>query len=108
MRLSVFAVSALLAVGGCATGVYTPELTEPVSNQAQFQKDVDECNAEQEQRHEAASKAHAGDSALMYGAGVLGTAVVHAKGNKQDDYFRTPGDIIDECMAARGYKVAGQ
>lgn len=108
MRLSVFALSALVAVSGCATGVYTPSLAEPVSNKAQFEKDVQECNAEQERRHEISAQEHSGDNTLMAATGLLGSAVVMSKSDTNDDYYKTPGEIIDECMTARGYKIAGQ
>lgn len=112
MRRHLLVVSALLALGGCATGVYVPKLSEPALNHSAFEKDVAECNAEQKRRHEIASKAHAGTNALPAFFGLAGAAASYtiesSKSNPEDDYYKTPGQIIDECMTARGYKVTAQ
>lgn len=110
MRLSVFAFVAALVTAACQPwGMsYTPKLAEPASSNAKFESDLQFCRNDMIRRMDEAEARHANDAPLAGVFGAAGAAADYASGDKNDDFYKSQSQVIDECMAARGYKVAGQ
>lgn len=103
MKKTAFAMLCASLIIGCAT--YVPTVSNPPKDQATLDADIATCEKEKEKRMENASNNHQGDNAIMAGFGLLGAAVVNSKHNPNDDYFKSPKQMIDECMAEKGYKI---
>jgi hypothetical protein len=69
----------LLAVTACAP--YAPKLASPPKNQAKYEADTKFCILQGRERRDK--------SEMFFG----------------EDTWKTPRDMADECMAAKGYAV---
>lgn len=96
-------LTTLLLLTGCAH--YVPSVSNSPKNQLTLSADIAACEKDKEKRMAEAFKNHKSDAALMGGFGLAGAAIVHSNKDPEDDYFKTPKQMIDECMTAKGYKI---
>lgn len=82
---------------------YQPHFVQEQKNK-NLELDRKTCESEANQRFKQAINNHRGEGAF----GLLGFAVIDAVSprDKNDDYYKTAHQIADECMTAKGYKLA--
>lgn len=95
----------LLAGCGRVTKDYQPQLSEMPKDAVQYEIDRKFCISDAGLRIERSGENHQDDERAIAGLGVIGYAIASANADPNDDYFKTPGQIVDECMTAKGYKV---
>ncbi len=98
----------IITLPGCADmSSYHPQLSEQPKNAAKYESDRMICVAQSRERQKkAVSDYQSSGRWLMSGAfGLAGGAVDKATASSDADYNKTPMQMADECMSAKGYKV---
>lgn len=96
----------LLALSACGrVGYdYQPLLAQTPKNTGRYESDRKMCISEATKRMQDASESHKDDK-LIPVFGLVGYAVGNSTASPNDDYWKKPSAIVDECMTKKGYKV---
>lgn len=93
----------ILFLTGCAV-MHEPDLIEPPKDPEKYQSDLKFCKDEATKRFRAAQDNHSSLGADMFG--LAGAIATQPKYDPNDDYFKNNSQMTDECMSAKGYKLA--
>ena len=87
----------LIALTGCNRMTdYQPTLSSRPADESRYAADLASCKAEPR-------KAHTAENLAVGATWAVGMLALAAGGD--DDYFKTPMTLVDECMARKGYAV---
>lgn len=108
----ILLIGALLAVSACGRydSSYQPKLAKPAADPVKYEADRQACFGEVSVRQDRAQKEYRESGRHTAGAafGILGSAVDIGTADPDKDYSKTPMQMFDECMTAKGYKVVSQ
>lgn len=104
MKRIVIVSALLLAACGGGGGRYEPKLAHTPSNTAKYESDLTSCYSQSDKRIAAVSEKHKNDVAIPL-FGLIGYGVGAANADKDDAYYMSFGEVVDECFAKRGYQL---
>lgn len=96
----------LLVLSGCAPwGMsHEPKLATSPKDLVKYESDLKFCREDMLRRFKVAEAAHKDDK-LTPALGLVGYVIAQSNAAPDDDYYKSQGQVIDECIAKRGYAV---
>lgn len=101
-----FILIACCIISACAVNDdYQPSLAAHPRDEVKYETDRKYCIEESRQLMSAAEQAHKDDK-LIPALGLLGYGIGKANASPDDPYWKTPTQLVNECLTAHGYKLA--
>lgn len=103
-RMKTMILLAALALVACGDfDKYQPKLSEQPKDKAKYDSDLSACKAEASTRLNSTSD----ECTAVWTAGGIIAATVHDTVEPENncDWNKSLGEMTDECMASKGYKV---
>jgi len=95
-----------LMLSGCGdVNTYRPPVSHSPAK-SNYDKDIAKCISEGKEKHQRAADAYTSSGSFLWAGafGAVGSAVGSQTGSA--DYNKSTYDFINECLEAKGYKLA--
>lgn len=99
-----FLILFLLTACGRVGYDYEPKLSSTPKDKLAYEADRKSCIKEATLRINSASEAHKNDELIPF-FGMVGYSIAKSNSSPSDDYWRSPSNIVDECLSQKGYAV---
>lgn len=95
----------MLGLTGCFSA-YHPDLAVPAKDQSKYESDRQECISTAQYKLRHPSNEDTARSAVGGAFGLVGAGIMAVTSDSNSDYNKSGYEMVDECMAKKGYKLA--